>query len=187
MIKLRTVLIVGGGLFLLACGLLGLVLPPAVNPVWQIAGGVYRYDPRAGDPAPGLLRDRPEDSLHYYLDATLLACDGRHPHVSELPVQRYEVQAVTYDGRSSYHATSLVQARLFYADATSRLVTFRFEAGHNEGDWWYLEHGSTVRAGSWLAVGGLVASPDAPPPGWRSAPGGPATACDDVSPPFRIE
>ncbi len=52
---------------------------------------------------------------------------------------------MTYDGRSSYHATSLVQARLFYADAPSRLVTFRFEAGHNEGDWWYLEHGSTVR------------------------------------------
>ena len=171
---------------LLSCTLLGLLLPAPLNPLWHLTSGMYEYDPRVSNPPAGLVVDRPEDSLHYYLEATLEACNRRYPPVSLQPVQRYEVETVMYDGRTNYHALSFVQTRLFYADAPSVLVTFRFEAGHNEGDVWYLDHGSTIRAGAWFAVGGLVESAHRSPPGWEGTPGTPSTTCADVSAPYKI-
>jgi hypothetical protein len=173
-------------MILLSWTLLGLLLPAPLNPLWHLTSGIYEYDPRVTHPPAGLVVDRPEDLLHYYLDATLEACDRHYPPVSLQPVQRYEVETVVYDGHSNYHALSFVQTRLFYADAPSVLVTFRFEAGHNEADVWYLEHGSIIRAGAWFAVGGLVESARTSPPGWVNTPGTPSTTCADVSVPDKI-
>lgn len=165
--KMRYLLGFGiGSCCLQACGFIA-ILPEPHNPFWQLCSGYYRYDPRTEAPPIGLVLDRPEDSLHYYMDATLAACNGVYPPVSSQPVQRYEVELVEYLGKSNYHAFSHIHTRLLYADGISVPVTFRFEAGHNEGNLWYLEFGSTVRAGSWIAQGGLLESPNTPPPGWQ--------------------
>lgn len=160
-------------------------LPAPINPMWHFFNGYYRYDPRQEAPPSGLVVDRPEDSLKYYLDATLAACGNRYPVVSNKQVSGYEVETVEYFGKTTYHAFSNVHTRLMFDDGTSTPVTFRFEAGHNEGDIWYFDFGSTVRAGSWFAVGGLVESAAAPPPGWRNTSAG-AYRCQDAGRPFEI-
>jgi hypothetical protein len=182
MIHTRRILLLSSILFfILISGGLAL-LPAPMNPLWHLFSGYYRYDPRSERPPKGLMLDRPEDSLHYYLDATLAACDRRYPPIGQRSVQDYEVEAVEYFGKTSYHAFSHVHTRLFFTDGSSVLVTFRFEAGHNEADVWYLDLGSTIRAGSWVAVSGLVESPSSPPPGWRNT-GSTAYRCEDTGHP----
>lgn len=180
----RILIIIGVVFTLIASGVLAF-LPAPVSPLWHVFSGYYRYDPRQEQPPNGLVLDRPEDSLKYYLDATLTACGNRYPLVSDKQVVGYEVETVEYFGKTTYHAFSNVHTRLMFGDGTSTPITFRFEAGHNEGDIWYFDFGSTVRAGSWLATGGLVQSAAASPPGWRNTSTS-AYRCQDAGRPFKI-
>lgn len=173
MLHARQRILIGGiTLSILACILFGcasLALLPPPNPWWALVSGYYRYDPRHEAPPAGLMLDRPEASLQYFLDATLKLCNGIYPPSLKRQVQRYEVELVEYFGKTDYHAFSDVHTRLYFTDGASVLAVFRFEAGHNEHDLLHsLGETSTVRAGSWMALGALVRDPDVPPPGWTS-------------------
>lgn len=145
--------------------LLGLLPPP--NPLWALSSGYYQYDPRVASPPPALLRDRPEESLRYFLDATLAACGRIYPPALGHRVTHYQIERVEYFGKTDYHAFSNIHTRLYFADGASVLAIFRLEAGHNEHSLLFsLGETSTIGAGSWMAIGGLVRSPHAPPPGW---------------------
>jgi hypothetical protein len=102
-------------------------------------------------------------------------------------VRRYEVESVEYFGQTAYHAFSNVHTRLYFADGSSLLVSFRFEAGHNEGDWRSLYEVSTIRAGAWMALGRLLRDPAAPPPGWiRYLEHARPYTCQTLGPPYAI-
>lgn len=152
--------------------------PP--NLLWALFSGYYRYDPRRQTPPAGLMLDRPEASLKYFFDATLKLCGGTYPPLSNTLVQRYEVEEVEYLGHTDYHAFSLLHTRVYFADGASARAVFRFEAGHNEGYrvWapFLTLDTSTVRAGGWMAVGGLQSDPAVLPPGW--------TRVDQIEQPF---
>lgn len=145
--------------------------PP--NVLWALFSGYYRYDPRQQNPPTGLFLDRPEDSLTYFFDSTLKICGGTYPPLSSAKVTRYEVEEVEYLGHTDYHAFSLLHTRIYFADGRSVRVMFRFEAGHNEGYFLIsnkiplsLTNASTVNAGSWISLGGLLRDPKINPPGW---------------------
>lgn len=154
-----------------ACLCLGLTLIWTIvpNPLWGVLSGYYRYDPRRQTPPAGLFLDRVEPSLVFFLDATLLACDGYYPNGQTQAVTSYEIEQVEYLGKSSYHAYALVHVRLTYADGSAPVAVFRLEAGHNES---YMLESSVVNAGGWMQTRGLVV-PDSPaPPGWATYNGG---------------
>lgn len=161
-----------GGVLVVALALISLgvsILPslPPPNLYWALTSGYYRYDPRHETPPAGLMRERPEDSLHYFLDATLRACSGVYPASLHRKIARYEVESVEYFGKTDYHAFSNVHTRLYFTDGGSALAIFRFEAGHNETDLVLsLGETSAIRTGSWMSLGSLVRAPDVPPPGW---------------------
>lgn len=171
---------------LLSCASLALLPPP--NPLWALFSGYYRYDPRHEAPPEGLMLDRPEDSLTYFLDATLKLCNGVYPPGQQRQIRYYEVELVEYFGRTDYHAFSNVHTRLYFTDGASVLATFRFEAGHNEHDLLLsLGETSTIRVGSWMALG-LARDPDVPPPGWRNYQENERPfMCQQARPPYAME
>jgi hypothetical protein len=145
--------------------------PP--NILWVFFSGYYRYDPRQKTPPKGLFLDRPEESLAYFFDSTLKVCGGTYPPLSNAKVDRYEVEEVEYLGHTDYHAFSLLHTRIYFADGRSARAVFRFEAGHNEGYFLISEkypllltNASTVNAGAWISLSGLLRDPDITPPGW---------------------
>jgi hypothetical protein len=83
-------------------------------------------------------------------------------------VTHYQVEQVEYFGYTDYHAFSHLHTRVSFVDGTSARVVFRFEAGHNQSYPLYVVDVSTIRAGGWMALGGLLRDPSAPPPGWSS-------------------
>lgn len=176
---------------MLGYGAFALLEPP--NPVWALFSGSYTYDPRHEIPPPDLMLDRPEDSLTYFLDATLELCNGVYPPGQQRQVQRYEVERVEYFGRtrfvlSSYQAYSRVHTRLYFTDGTSVLAVFQFNAGHNEHDIRSLGEMNNIRAGAWMAHE-LIRDPDHPPPGWSVYPENedmrPFT-CQQAEPPYEM-
>ncbi len=182
-----------------ACALLGIliVVPTALayrislesppNILWALSSGYYRYDPRRQTPPADLFRDRPELSLTYFLEATLKRCGGTYPLLSPAQVTQYVVEQVDYFGHTDYHAFSDLHTRIFFSDGTSGRVVFRFEAGHNESYPLYLGDVSTIRAGGWMALGGLLRDPDRAPPGWSTYDPDPQpTVCNPTSP-YAIE
>jgi hypothetical protein len=145
--------------------------PP--NILWGLFSGYYRYDPRQQTPPKGLFLDRPEASLTYFFDSTLKLCGGKYPPLSNVAVERYEVEEVEYLGHTNYHAFSLLHTRVYFVDGRSARAVFRFEAGHNEGYFLIsdkypllLTNASTVNAGAWISVSGLLRDPNIVPPGW---------------------
>lgn len=167
------------------CSGLVATLPVPVNPVWHIFNGYYQYDPRQVTPPSGLLRDRPEESLQYYLNATLAACNGRYPPASNDPVQHYTIESVEYFGKTNYHAVSHLHTRLFLGGGTSVQVTFAFQAGADQSALWGF--GSRYGAGAWMALGGLVEAADTPPPRVPIVvPNNNPTTCAGVTRPFAI-
>jgi hypothetical protein len=187
----RNPLIGGLTLSILTCLLLScvsLILLPPPNPLWALFSGYYRYDPRHEAPPQALMLDRPEESLRYFLDATLKLCNSVYPPGQHRQVQHYEVELVEYFGKTDYHAFSNVHTRLYFTDGASILAVFRFEAGHNEHDLLLsLGEASTIRAGSWMALGSLVRDPDRPPPGWRTYQENERPfMCQQAGPPYTI-
>ncbi len=152
---------------LLSCISLTLLPPP--NPVWALLSGYYRYDPHHEITPPDLILDHPEESLRYFLDATLKLCNNVYPPGQKRQVRHYEVELVEYFGKTDYHAFSNIHTQLYSADGASMLTIFQFEAGHNEHDLLFLLGGaSTIRVGSWMDIGSLIRDLDRPPPGWRT-------------------
>ncbi len=126
-------------------------------------------------------------SLTYFLEATLKRCGGTYPLLSPAQVTQYVVEQVDYFGHTDYHAFSDLHTRIFFSDGTSGRVVFRFEAGHNESYPLYLGDVSTIRAGGWMALGGLLRDPDRAPPGWSTYDPDPQpTVCNPTSP-YAIE
>jgi hypothetical protein len=154
------------GLLVVVACIISLQSPP--NIIWAIVSGYYQYDPRRERPPNDLFRDRPESSLIYFLDATLKRCHDMYPPLSRSVVTQYEVERVEYFGRTDYHAFSHLHTRIDFADGTWARVVFRFEAGHNESYPLYLVDVSTIRAGGWMALGGLLRDPTILPPGWSA-------------------
>jgi hypothetical protein len=142
-----------------------LATPP--NAIWAIFSGYYRYDPRVQTPPEGLFLDRPEDSLTYFFNSTLKLCNGIYPPLSQVKVDRFEVEEVEFLGHSNYHALSLLHTRVFFTDGTSVRAVFQFEAGQNEAFPLYIIDTASIRAGSWISIGSFVRDPDIPPPGWN--------------------
>jgi hypothetical protein len=159
--------------------------PP--NFVWSLFSGYYRYDPRRQAPPPGLMSERPEDSLKYFFDATLKLCGGSYPPLSHVRVTHYEVEEVEYLGHSDYHAASLLHTRVAFADGTSIRAVFQFEAGHNEWDSLPFVQGSIVRARGWMSIGSFIRDPDTPPPGWSRYQENERPFTCTPGPPYRIE
>lgn len=159
--------------------------PP--NALWALFSGYYRYDPRQQTPPKGLFLDRPEASLTYFFDSTLKLCGGKYPPLSNVAVDRYEVEEVEYLGHTNYHAFSLLHTRVYFADGTSARVVFQFEAGQNEAYPLFLFDTATIRAGSWMALGSFVRDPDVPPPGWTQYQESERPFKCNPGPPYKIE
>ncbi len=141
-----------------------LASPP--NVLWALFSGYYRYDPRQQSPPKDLFLDRPEAALTYFFNSTLKACGGTYPPLSNAKVDRYEVEEIEYLGYTDYHAFSLLHTRIYFANGRSARAVFRFEAGHNESYPLLLIDTSTIKAGAWISLSGLLRDPDVTPPGW---------------------
>ena len=177
------------------CGLIGVLtilayrtsLQSPPNALWALFSGYYHYDPRREQPPTDLFRERPEPSLAYFLDATLKRCGGIYPPLSRSLVAHYEIEQVEYFGHTNYHALTDLHTSFSFADGTFARVIFRFEAGHNEAYPLYLIDVTTIQAGGWMALGGLLRDPTTPPPGWSSYdPDMQPTACNPGAP-YAIE
>ena len=171
-----------GVCLLLSCMSLAGLPPP--NPLWAVFSGYYRYDPRHEAPPPGLVRDLPEESLRYHLDATLKRCNNVYPPGQQRQVARYEVELVEYFGKTDYHASSDIHTRLYFTDGTSVLAVFIFEALFGDNSL-FLSFGdaSVTRAGAWMPYG-LTSDPEHPPPGRTTLGNGPFT-CPQTAPLLR--
>jgi hypothetical protein len=176
-------LIIGG----LAVSAYRMSLQSPPNAVWALFSGYYRYDPRHDIPPNDLFLDRPEVSLTYFLDATLKRCGGSYPPLSRAMVTHYDMEEVEYFGYTDYHALSDVHTRLYFVDGTSTRAVFRFEAGHNESYPLYVMDVSTIRAGSWMALGSLLRDPIILPPGWSSYDADPQPMICNPGPPYAID
>jgi len=159
--------------------------PP--NAIWAIFSGYYSYDPRTQNPPKDLFLERPEDSLKYFFDSTLKLCGGKYPPLSNIPVERYEVEQVEYLGHNDYHAFSLLHTRVYFTNGKSVRAVFQFEAGHNESYPLYVVDMASIRTGSWMSVGSFMRDPDTPPPGWSQYQENERPFICTPGPPYAIE
>ncbi|MCA1554562.1 MAG: hypothetical protein LC737_09310 [Chloroflexi bacterium] len=94
---------------------------------FDLATGIYNYDPRSEEPSRLFLVNRPD---HVLLDVLTkqLQRDGTYPPESRsqvINVQPLRVDVSTY---TDWQAYAYITTRLNYADGTWRIIEFRFHS-----------------------------------------------------------
>lgn len=120
----------------LAVFLLVAVVMHVMSPLRQfnLATGVYTYDPRTDQPSSLFLVNRPDAALLDILTKQIEK-DGTYPPNAKTKVTKVEPIKVDVTTYTDWQAYAYVITRLDYADGTSRVEEFRFHSVSSGGAW----------------------------------------------------
>lgn len=138
----RRILLLGLVMFLFVAVVVYLLAPLRQ---FNLATGIYTYDPRTDQPSSLFLANRPDVVLLDILTKQIEK-DGTYPPSVKAKVVKVEPIRVDVSTYTDWQAYAFVTTRFDYADGTSRVEEFRFHSVSSGGAWLPIVGDITIRA-----------------------------------------